>query len=699
MSATLLFIGDWGHVLAAALFAALSIWTGRRFATQQTGKLLVAALALTSAWLLSVAFAGVDRLETGVLESLRNCGWLVCLFVLPGQFGRRAFWHARGARPLYLVLAMVLVAQCGLDILANIAAMTGDTLGSIAEGAIVLRILWAIGALLLIQRIYAACDAPVRTMIAPVAAALAAMWGYDLILDGAAFSRADGVPAMLYALRGLNMAALAPVIALAARTGQQGVVEPSRALALRGLGIVMGLLVALLLLSALMLLDTLASPLVKGVASAALFLSVAGGLLFVPAARLHRAAKVLAAKHLFRHRYDYREQWMTFADTLGQRDSLEQPSIHRRVVRALADITQSSCGALLLAGGEEGRLVWHADWSWKGDHPAKLDFTSDHTERMRARGWITDLAEERARADGATLPDWLEQEQTLWALVPLVHFDQLIGVVLLGHPPLSRALDWEDFDMLRAAGRQVASYLAEARGQQALEEARRFEEFNRRFAFIMHDIKNLVSQIALTARNAERHAENPEFRADMILTLKDCAERMNMLLVRLAQRSSVSDTESVSFMLGDVLDMIGVRHGQAHPVLIEGDKAIAIHADPAKLEQVIAHLVQNAAEASARETPILLRARRADGEAKLSIIDHGCGMSADFVRDELFRPFASTKQGGFGIGAYEARELVRAMGGRLTVESAPGRGTTFTLHLPLADKLVGVRGSSQERAA
>jgi hypothetical protein len=87
-----------------------------------------------------------------------------------------------------------------------------------------------------------------------------------------------------------------------------------------------------------------------------------------------------------------------------------------------------------------------------------------------------------------------------------------IGLVLLGHPPITRALDWEDFDMLRAAGRQVASYLAEARGQaSAGHEARRFEEFNRRFAFIMHDIKNLVSQIALTARNAERHADNPAF--------------------------------------------------------------------------------------------------------------------------------------------------------------------------------------------
>src|SRR3546814_13456758 len=78
----------------------------------------------------------------------------------------------------------------------------------------------------------------------------------------------------------------------------------------------------------------------------------------------------------------------------------------------------------------------------------------------------------------------------------------------------------EDLDVLRIAGRQAASYLAESQSQEALSEAQRFDEFNRRFAFIMHDIKNLASQLSLLARNAERHADKPEFRADMTQTLK-----------------------------------------------------------------------------------------------------------------------------------------------------------------------------------
>src|SRR3546814_13854417 len=79
--------------------------------------------------------------------------------------------------------------------------------------------------------------------------------------------------------------------------------------------------------------------------------------------------------------------------------------------------------------------------------------------------------------------------------------------------------NWEDFDLLRTVGQQAASYIAEAQSQSALADAEKFEEFNRRFAFIMHDIKNLVSQLSPVARNAERHADKPEFRADMVATL------------------------------------------------------------------------------------------------------------------------------------------------------------------------------------
>ncbi len=102
----------------------------------------------------------------------------------------------------------------------------------------------------------------------------------------------------------------------------------------------------------------------------------------------------------------------------------------------------------------------------------------------------------------------------------------------------------------------------------------------------------------------------------------------------------------------------------------------------AALEQAIVHLVQNAIDASAPGDPVDLRAFESGGDIVVEIADRGCGMSEDFVRSRLFQPFVSTKEKGFGIGAYEARALVGAMGGRLEVESAVGEGTRFTLILP-----------------
>ena len=69
----------------------------------------------------------------------------------------------------------------------------------------------------------------------------------------------------------------------------------------------------------------------------------------------------------------------------------------------------------------------------------------------------------------------------------------------------------------------------------------------------------------------------------------------------------------------------------------------------------------------------------------ITVTDKGCGMDGDFVRNRLFQPFASTKPNGFGIGAFEARSLIAAMGGRLSVDSQPGQGTSFTITLPAAE--------------
>ena len=103
------------------------------------------------------------------------------------------------------------------------------------------------------------------------------------------------------------------------------------------------------------------------------------------------------------------------------------------------------------------------------------------------------------------------------------------------------------------------------------------------------------------------------------------------------------------------------------------------------IEQALAHLVQNAIDASPDNEPVRIDISCSDDETAIAIIDKGDGMSAEFIRTRLFQPFASTKESGFGIGAYEARTLIVAMGGRLEVESRPGEGTRFTIYLPAVE--------------
>jgi putative PEP-CTERM system histidine kinase len=276
------------------------------------------------------------------------------------------------------------------------------------------------------------------------------------------------------------------------------------------------------------------------------------------------------------------------------------------------------------------------------------------------------------------------EDGSVWAGVPLLHQQRLVGLVVLAAPEYRRALDWEDFDLLRTGGKQAASSLAEAMGQEALANAQRFEEFNRRFAFILHDIKNLVSQLSLLARNAERHADNPEFRADMVATLQSSVGKMNELLTRLAPRSSARVQRIEAQPLRPVLTGAIAARRRDRDVQLLGDASLCAMVDPGALEQAVSHLIQNALDASSG-TPVTVRVSEAGGGVAVAIADKGVGMDGDFIRNRLFQPFASTKPGGFGIGAFEARSLIAAMGGRLSVDSRPGRGTTFTITLRAAE--------------
>jgi len=266
-------------------------------------------------------------------------------------------------------------------------------------------------------------------------------------------------------------------------------------------------------------------------------------------------------------------------------------------------------------------------------------------------------------------------------VVPLKHLDRLLGFLVLRQPRAPRSLNWEDWDLLRTVGRQAASYLAEQTAIQAVADARQLEAFNRRFAFVVHDLKNLVSPLALLLSNAVRHGDNPEFQQDLMATIGDSVARMKRMLGELggapqAQRSMAS--VPVAALLAQV------GRARACPALRveQPDERLTVIADPDLLATAVGHLVQNAVEAVLGTGRVALRADDHEAQVVIEVEDDGPGMSPAFVRDELLRPLGTTKPTGYGIGAFQARELVREMGGRLDVRSTPGRGTTMRISFP-----------------
>ncbi|MFC3442003.1 XrtA/PEP-CTERM system histidine kinase PrsK [Sphingobium rhizovicinum] len=678
MGALLQFVGDWGHALAAVLFAALGIFLLRRRDEAPEPRLLAAALLLTSCWALYVSFGGVSKPLSGIGESIRNAAWLLVLFVMlrRGPVGRSGATLAVGA--VYVAVAGLILLQTFTDLVWRQLSPVSDLHRALLTCSLILRMMTAIGSLLLVHHLYTAWPSRERGGVALLLGSLAAMWTYDLNLYAICYFAPNRVNE-LYALRGLLMALVAPVIAVGLRKGMSGRLQLSRAITFQSLSIVaVGLYVAVLTAAAV-LIELIAGPYARLVEIAAVFFMAVTALVLLPSPRIRALWKVQVAKHFFQHRYDYRTEWMRFGETIGRPGDDAAP-LGERVAKAVADITDSP-GAMLLLRDDRGGLAFETHWNWGGDAPEPV--SPAIVQRLEKSGWIVDLARLKGGESALDLPGWMLEDRRAWALVPLIHYGRLIGAILLARPPVDRRLDWEDFDMLRAAGRQAATHISEAQGQQALDDAQRFDEFNRRFAFIAHDIKNLVSQLSLLSRNAERHADNPEFRADMVLTLRESVGKMNDMLARLSQHNKGRPEEPRPMQLRSLLDQLARTRARQHDVHVTGDAPPAL-ADPARVEQIIAHLMQNAIDASSADSPVELRLSTDGADVLVDIVDRGRGMSAEYIRRDLFKPFSSSKAGGFGLGAFEARTLAEAMGGCIAVESKPGAGSRFTLRLPLA---------------
>jgi putative PEP-CTERM system histidine kinase len=681
------FIGQWSHALAAILFGALALWQLRRAPGDVRGRMLLLAALATAYWALVIAIRGHETQAAQLAEHVRNLGWIGFMYALWRQGGGEQ--RAVTVVALYGVLLMVIVAEAGVDLLPPLVAVSPRLAQIVFLSSMVLHMSVAVGALVLVHNLYTAATPDARVAIRLPMIGLAAMWTYDLNLYTISYL-ARGWSYELFALRGVALSIIAPIFGLAAMRTQNWSIRLSRTVAFQSLSLVAigGYLVVMVVVTSA--LELIGGDYARLVQVCFVFGASVAALVLLPSSTFRAWFRVKVSKHLFQHRYDYRAEWLRFTETLG-RPGAEAMPLDARVVQAVADITESP-GGLLLIPDASGALVAHARWNWAEIDPPAFAASAATASFFKTTGRVVELDELRAVSNSHTneeirlIPEWIMGDPNAWAIVPLVHFDRLAGIVLLERPTISRMLDWEDFDLLRVVGRQVASYLSEARGQEALSEVQRFDEFNRRFAFIMHDIKNLVSQLSLVTRNAERHADNPEFRADMIATLKSSTARMNDLLARLSQHNKGKTEDPGAIEAGSVVTRVAAAKRTVHPVIVGGQTKLLVIAEAARLEQALLHLVQNAIEASPASEPVSINISLRGDDVAIEVVDRGTGMSAAFIREKLFKPFTSTKAGGYGIGAYEAHALIVAMGGRIEVASRQGEGSQFSIILPFASE-------------
>ena len=396
--------------------------------------------------------------------------------------------------------------------------------------------------------------------------------------------------------------------------------------------------------------------------------------------------KVFINKHFFHYHYDYRDEWLKVSKTIAKLNSINELSGF--IIKTLCDLVDSSGGGLWLKNDQDDFYL--AEESNLGfSPPFTLQKNQSLIRFMKKKQWVIDFIELSKSPhiyDDVNLSEWQNPLYNICLIIPLLQEDDIVAFVVLTKAKVTRQLNWEDHDLLKTVCLQLANALALSHASDALSRSRQFEAYNRLSAFLVHDLKNLVTQVCLIVKNSEKHKYNVEFIDDSIDTLKNIIFKMDHLLSQLKKEQLTSHNQSL-INLVDIIKDVAIQQNANKPnlQLITNLDNIEIVGETQKITAIFSHLVQNAQEATADDGFIKVILSTDNQEAIIKIIDNGTGMDNKFIAERLFKPFDTTKgNAGMGIGVYEARDYIMKHDGSCNVESAPGVGTTFIIKLPLA---------------
>lgn len=681
----------WSMGIAAAsylLYAAYLVSLGHQWHKVPRSKAMLMAVLLTATWGgLGSLFAQTGNvfylLSSAIVDVLRYGAWYIFLLLLLAPEGttnyrKRPF----GAWPiplLWLVIVGGLVLHLGLGYrLLPTELLARTTLFQALSMAVL--------GLMLIEQLLRNVSNDSLWNIKPLCLGLGSQFAFDLYLysDALLFNQLD---ADAFAVRGFVQACVIPLLLVATTRSRDWTakIRLSQKAAFHTATFLITGFYLLFVAGVGYYVRYFGGDWGRALQVALLFASVLALGILMFSGSMRAKLRVQVGKHFFSYRYDYREEWLRFTQTLSTQDSPQ--AMGSQVIRGLADMVESPAGGLWLRDPGQSAYTQAARWNIPALDSVETP-ESSLCQFLNTSGWVINLEEYRSfqgRYVDLEIPGWLAKIPDAWLIVPLMVSGEMTGFVILTSARTPIDVNWEVNDLLRTAGCQAAGFLARMQATEALLEARKFDAFNKMSAFVVHDLKNIVTQLSLMLRNAERHRDNPEFQQDMLMTVEHSVERMRQLMMQLREGATPPGT-LCGVSLPDVIERIRLgKMEQGRSVEIRIAERLTTRGHAERLERVIGHLVQNALDATDPTGHVWVSLERRGDRAALEVGDTGHGMTSEFIRERLFKPFQSTKQAGMGIGAYESAQYIKELGGEMQVESQENAGTRVSMILPLFD--------------
>jgi len=676
-------IGAFGFAVALIVYALLTILllSAWRRSDQTSLPALATGISMLWAGIWTAGFLDITRdyAFVTVAEWARGLAWLLASLAILREVVQTDLTPQLRSRKGVLVLLLASIP------VAYFLFVTGEPLTTIIwySGGFVLSLL----IVLVAEQLYRNAPAESRSGITYLCIAIVGVFLFDLIMYSFVIAGASPGPDY-WAARGFINVLLTPPLMLGIwrRSHKTSVVQVPRQIVFYTFGITSIAIYAVIVGFGLHYIQTYGGSW-SAVGGIVLISAAAIAAIVVLASASTRArVRVFLMKTFLQYKYDYRKEWLRFIATLSK-SGLQD--VGETAVRAVAQIVKSPGGVVWIQ--EQDSKAYFPAGLWRCEIPntASIAAESGLVTFLQDRQWVIDLEEMKRypdRYENLQLDSLRQSGGDWWLVVPLFLGKRLYGFIVLLKPRVVPSLNFEDHDLLRTVGSHVGMHINQAESDKRLAESRQFGAYNRLTAFLMHDLNNLIAQQSLVVKNAEKFRENPDFVDDAIETIAHSVSRMKRLMEQLNSGSKASMMRQTD--LRDALKRAVDRCQSRRPAPdteIEGEP-IMLAADPERLVTVFEHILKNAQDATGQDGKIAVRVTVGSDNAVVSIKDSGQGMSSEFIRERLFRPFDSTKGSqSMGIGAYQARDYVRMLDGQIEVSSETGVGTEFSIRLPISE--------------